>query len=89
MTPSFFEDLSNAMTLELMSSAHPYWIEPLERNTGFAGQEDEIGELRRRLLAGVHTTKTAVAELEGMRKTQLVLELLYQMRTEREDCSII
>ncbi|KAF2194001.1 HET-domain-containing protein, partial [Zopfia rhizophila CBS 207.26] len=66
------------------------WIVPFDRNPHFTGRELQLAKLREMLSVGRgQTTKVAVMGLGGVGKTQLVLELVYQIREEHKNCSII
>ncbi|KAF2796872.1 hypothetical protein K505DRAFT_322985 [Melanomma pulvis-pyrius CBS 109.77] len=45
--------------------------------------------MRQMLFVGGQTTKIAAMGLGGVGKTQLVLELVFQVREEHEECSVI
>jgi Heterokaryon incompatibility protein (HET) len=62
------------------------WVVPFKRNPNFTGREAELGWLQEKLVAKDSTSRIAVAGLGGMGKTQLVLELLKEMRP---NCSIL
>lgn len=62
---------------------------PFERNSAFTGREAELERLRGLINKGHHTAKVAITGLGGVGKTQLALELIYQIRSEYDDCSII
>ncbi|KAK7402787.1 hypothetical protein QQX98_011467 [Neonectria punicea] len=65
------------------------WMVPFERNPFFTGRESELKVLRQLLFTGHRTAKVAVTGLGGAGKTQLVLELVYQIRAEHKNCSVI
>jgi KaiC/GvpD/RAD55 family RecA-like ATPase len=65
------------------------WIVPFERNPRFTGREFQLKKLREIIFAGGRTTKVAVMGLGGVGKTQLVLELVYQIREKHKNCSVI
>jgi hypothetical protein len=62
-----------------------HWIVPFERNPRFIGRESQLAQLERKLLTGESTTKIAVTGLGGVKKPQLVLELLYRTRQTHEN----
>lgn len=72
-----------------MQQADSQWIVPFERNAQFTGRDFELDQLQRVLLANEKFTKVAVSGLGGVGKTQLVLELLYQLREKDEQYSAI
>ncbi|KAF2186892.1 kinesin light chain [Zopfia rhizophila CBS 207.26] len=65
------------------------WIVPFERNPRFIGREPQLTKLEEILFAGDQTTKTAITGLGGVGKTQVALELVYQIRKKHKNCSII
>jgi putative protein kinase ArgK-like GTPase of G3E family len=68
---------------------HTLWIVPFERNSRFVGRETQLAQLEERLIVTDHTIRIAITGLGGMGKTQLVLELLFRIRIERNDCLVI
>ncbi|KAH8660895.1 kinesin light chain 3 [Tricladium varicosporioides] len=70
-------------------SQRPAWVVPFERNTCFTGREIELAMFEQKLLERNQTTRIAIIGLGGVGKTQLVLELLYRMKTRYKSCSII
>ncbi|KAF2689001.1 kinesin light chain 3 [Lentithecium fluviatile CBS 122367] len=64
------------------------FIVPLGQNTRFVGRESQLAKLRELLFVGASTTKVAITGPDGIGKTQLALELAYQTRRERKDCSV-
>lgn len=62
------------------------WVVPLQPNPSFTGRIGELSALRKMLFA---TPTIAITGLGGVGKTHLVLKLLYRMRTEYRDCSVI
>jgi len=62
---------------------------PFERNSRFIGRESQLTELEEIHFTGDQTTKTAITGLGGVGKTQIALELVYQIRTKHKNCSII
>ncbi|KAK0707018.1 P-loop containing nucleoside triphosphate hydrolase protein [Lasiosphaeria miniovina] len=65
------------------------WMVPFERNPFFTGRESELKVLRQALFTGHRTAKVAVTGPGGVGKTQLVLGLVYQIRAEHKNCSVI
>ncbi|KIM93182.1 hypothetical protein OIDMADRAFT_138250 [Oidiodendron maius Zn] len=65
------------------------WIVPFDRNHCFTGRESQLSQLQDMLFIKDQTTKIAVTGLGGVGKTQLVLELIYRIREEHRECSII
>ncbi|KAH7122353.1 kinesin light chain 3, partial [Dendryphion nanum] len=64
------------------------FIVPFGQNTRFIGRESQLAKLREKLFVGASTTKVAITGPSGIGKTQLALELAYQTRRERKDCSV-
>lgn len=56
------------------------WMVPFDRNPRFLGRHDEISQLKQQILSREHTRKAAISGLGGMGKTQIALELAYQVR---------
>ncbi|KAH9205088.1 P-loop containing nucleoside triphosphate hydrolase protein [Leptodontidium sp. 2 PMI_412] len=64
------------------------FIVPFERNRRFTGRQVQLTEVEEKLLSG-GSTRTAIVGLGGVGKTQLALELAYQVRDKYRNCSII
>ncbi|KAL5313397.1 hypothetical protein ACEPPN_019130 [Leptodophora sp. 'Broadleaf-Isolate-01'] len=64
------------------------FIVPFERNCRFTGRQVQLTEVEEKLLSG-GSTRTAIVGLGGVGKTQLALELAYQVRDKYRNCSII
>ncbi|KAH7336155.1 hypothetical protein BKA65DRAFT_527080 [Rhexocercosporidium sp. MPI-PUGE-AT-0058] len=69
-------------------SERPAWIVPFERNRRFTGRQVQLAEVEEKLLWG-GCTRTAIVGLGGVGKTQLALELAYQIRDKYRSCSVI
>ncbi|RYP66411.1 hypothetical protein DL771_007820 [Monosporascus sp. 5C6A] len=65
------------------------WMVPFEQNPSFTGREFELESLRQMLFTGYRTAKVAITGLGGVGKTQLALELVYRIRAEHKNCSVI
>ncbi|KAL7790606.1 hypothetical protein V8C43DRAFT_71599 [Trichoderma afarasin] len=65
------------------------WIVPFERNPSFTSRESDLKRLRQMLFPGQHTAKVAISGLGGVGKTQLALELVYRIRNDHKNCSVI
>ncbi|PVH69399.1 TPR-like protein [Cadophora sp. DSE1049] len=64
------------------------FIVPFERNSRFTGRQVQLTEVEEKLLSG-GSTRTAIVGLGGVGKTQLALELAYQVRDKYRNCSVI
>jgi len=62
---------------------------PFERNTSFTSRESELKRLRQALFTRNRTAKVAITGLGAIGKTQLALELVYRIRAEHKNCSVI
>jgi tetratricopeptide (TPR) repeat protein len=80
------QKLSNPASV--ISSGAP-WIVPFERNPRFTGRESLLTQLEQNLFAKHHTMRIAVTGLGGVGKTQIVLELLYQIKEKYNDTTIM
>ncbi|KAF2194690.1 HET-domain-containing protein [Zopfia rhizophila CBS 207.26] len=76
-------------TFKLQEADDAPWIVPFDRNPRFTGREIQLAKLGDTLFVGGQTTKVAVMGLGGVGKTQLVLELVYQIREKHKNCSVI
>ena len=65
------------------------WIVPFERNPRFTGREIQLAKLQETLFVGGQTAKVTVIGLGGVGKTQLVLKLIYRIRENDKNCSVI
>ncbi|KAK0756133.1 hypothetical protein N5P37_011345 [Trichoderma harzianum] len=65
------------------------WIVPFERNPSFTSRESDLKRLRQMLFPGQHTAKVAISGLGGVGKTQLALELVYRVKNDHKNCSVI
>ncbi|KAL6802680.1 heterokaryon incompatibility protein domain-containing protein [Trichoderma sp. SZMC 28013] len=65
------------------------WIVPFERNPSFTSRESDLTRLRQMLFPGQHTAKVAISGLGGVGKTQLALELVYRIKDDHKNCSVI
>ncbi|KAG4431135.1 hypothetical protein IFR05_013384 [Cadophora sp. M221] len=66
----------------------PAWIVPFERNSRFTGRQVQLTEVEEKLFSG-GSTRTAIVGLGGVGKTQLALELAYQVRDKYRNCAVI
>ncbi|KAG4427291.1 hypothetical protein IFR05_017226, partial [Cadophora sp. M221] len=64
------------------------FIVPFERNSRFTGRQVQLAEVEEKLLSG-GSTRIAIVGLGGVGKTQLALELAYQVRDKYRNCSVI
>ncbi len=61
----------------------PFWSVPHPRNAFFAGRDDVIAEIRKRLTRRVHVSALliqAISGLGGIGKTQTAIEYAYRYR---------
>jgi hypothetical protein len=77
------EELSN-----IPQAVETLWVVPFDRNPNFTGRETQLAEVEEKLFGG-RTAKVAICGLGGIGKTQLVLELVYQIRDRHKKCSVI
>lgn len=83
-------EISHAASYDNTTHHKAVWMVPFERNTVFTGRDAELTALRKKLFAAKDgTSRVAVTGLGGVGKTQLVLELLYRIRDEYQDCSVL
>lgn len=68
---------------------HVFWIVPFERNPRFTGRDFNLTQLVEKLFAKDYTNKIAITGLGGVGKTQVAIELLFQMREKYPDCLTI
>ncbi|PVH69398.1 HET-domain-containing protein [Cadophora sp. DSE1049] len=73
---------------DICFTERPAWIVPFERNSRFTGRQVQLTEVEEKLLSG-GSTRTAIVGLGGVGKTQLALELAYQVRDKYRNCSVI
>ena len=66
-----------------------FWIVPFERNPRFTGRDFNLIQLVEKLFAKDYTSKIAITGLGGVGKTQVAIELLFQIREKAPDCLII
>ena len=64
------------------------WMVPFERNPRFLGRHNEVMELQQKILSKDNVRKMAITGLGGVGKTQIALELAYQVRDKKPECSI-
>ncbi|KAH9204602.1 P-loop containing nucleoside triphosphate hydrolase protein [Leptodontidium sp. 2 PMI_412] len=64
------------------------FIVPFERNSRFTSRQVQLAEVEEKLLSG-GSTRTAIVGLGGVSKTQLALELAYQIRDKYRNCVVI
>ena len=62
---------------------------PFERNPCFTGRTAELESIRQQLFTRHHTARIAITGLGGVGKTNLVIELLFRLREEYQDCSFL
>ncbi|KAN0068058.1 hypothetical protein V8E54_013986 [Elaphomyces granulatus] len=64
------------------------WMVPFERNPRFLGRHNEVLGLVRKVGSKDRVRKMAITGLGGVGKTQIALELAYQVRDKMPECSI-
>ena len=64
------------------------WMVPFERNPRFLGRHNEVMGLEQKIFGKDRVRKMAITGLGGVGKTQIALELAYQVREKKPDCSI-
>ncbi|KAH8592642.1 P-loop containing nucleoside triphosphate hydrolase protein [Bisporella sp. PMI_857] len=64
------------------------WVVPLMRNPQFVSRSSQLSELEAKLFVDSYCPRVAIVGLGGVGKTQIALELAYQTRHKRPDCSI-
>jgi hypothetical protein len=84
-----FKELSDSSPPSSEDTA-AHWIVPFEKNPDFTGRTLELSNLKKKLFVADGTTKTiAINGLGGVGKTQLALELIYQVKDMHRSCSVI
>ena len=61
---------------------------PFERNPRFLGRHNEVMRSEQKVLSENRVRKMAITGLGGVGKTQIALELAYQIRNKIPECSI-
>jgi nucleoside phosphorylase len=65
------------------------WMVPFERNPHFSGRDSELKDLGKMIFSEGSTSGTAaITGLGGVGKTQVALELAYQVRDKHPQCSV-
>ncbi|KAN0066856.1 hypothetical protein V8E54_015028 [Elaphomyces granulatus] len=65
------------------------WMVPFKRNPRFLGRHNEIVQLEQKILNNNdQVRKMAITGLGGVGKTQIALEVAYQVRERKPECSI-
>ncbi|KAN0077438.1 hypothetical protein V8E54_005742 [Elaphomyces granulatus] len=70
------------------TSQESCWMVPFERNPRFLGRHNEVVKLEEKILSSDQVRKMAITGLGGVGKTQIALELTYQIRHKRPEYSI-
>ncbi|KAN0070700.1 hypothetical protein V8E54_010865 [Elaphomyces granulatus] len=71
------------------TSQNGCWMVPFNRNPRFLGRHNEIVELEQKILSNKdQVRKMAITGLGGVGKTQIALEIAYQVRDRKPECSI-
>ncbi|KAN0087046.1 hypothetical protein V8E54_000734 [Elaphomyces granulatus] len=64
------------------------WMVPFERNPRFLGRHNEVAGLQERIVSKDRVRKMAITGLGGVGKTQIALEIAYQIRDKKPEFSI-
>ncbi|KAN0087051.1 hypothetical protein V8E54_000739 [Elaphomyces granulatus] len=64
------------------------WMVPFERNPRFLGRHNEVVGLQERIVSKDRVRKMAITGLGGVGKTQIALEIAYQIRDKKPEFSI-
>ncbi|KAN0087168.1 hypothetical protein V8E54_000856 [Elaphomyces granulatus] len=64
------------------------WMVPFERNPRFLGRHNEVVGLQERIVSKDRVRKIAITGLGGVGKTQIALEIAYQIRDKKPEFSI-
>jgi nucleoside phosphorylase len=71
------------------TSQNGCWMVPFKRNPRFLGRHNEIMELEQKILSNNdQVRKMAITGLGGVGKTQIALEVAYEVRDRKPECSI-
>ena len=70
------------------ASQEACWMVPFERNPRFLGRHNEVMRLEQKGFGKDRVRKMAITGLGGVGKTQIALELAYQVRDTTPECSI-
>ncbi|KAN0067004.1 hypothetical protein V8E54_014928 [Elaphomyces granulatus] len=73
---------------KIQTSQEACWMVPFERNPRFLGRHNEVVKLEEKILSSDQVRKMAITGLGGVGKTQIALELTYQIRHKRPEYSI-
>lgn len=65
------------------------WMVPFNRNFRFLAREDSISRIKDQFFSQKSARKAAISGLGGVGKTQIALELAYQVREEDPACSVL
>jgi nucleoside phosphorylase len=64
------------------------WMVPFERNPRFSGRDSELKDLEKMIFSEGTSNTAAITGLGGVGKTQVALELAYQVRDKYPQCSV-
>lgn len=78
---------SDGLPVAAMRPQKALWIVPFCRNANFVGRQAQLDGLKDALFVG-HHARVALTGLGGVGKTQIALELAYQVREKYPDCSV-
>ena len=74
---------------QTQTSQNGCWMVPFKRNPRFLGRHNEIVELGQKILNNNdQVRKMAITGLGGVGKTQIALEIAYQVKDRKPECSI-
>src|SRR4029077_1963716 len=64
------------------------WVVPFDRNPRFSGRDSELKALGKMIFSEGNSRKAAITGLGGVGKTQVAIELAYQIRDKHPQCSV-
>ena len=76
------------MAMSSNQTKQPYYYIPLQRNKHFVGRKDELQDVKQKLFVVGTCSKVAIVGLGGVGKTQIALELAYQVKESLTGCSV-
>ena len=85
-------ELSNYLHAQLARDVKvpqkPLYYIPFSRNAHFVGRRDQLDALKEKLFIDSHCQNIAIVGLGGVGKTQIALELAYQVKETHANCSV-